>query len=436
MRRALRCLCLTTLLGLSLGGVARAGDQRSLGVGNALAMQQAESSPLVQSARAYILAQVDTVSATQWREATRDAVANAQTCVAHRVGLTDDDKRAIVEALRDQGLVDPADDEKILGGLVAGVFPPVVDDGSACPHIPQSFFSAPGSVFAGHHSFPGGLAVHVAFNLSSFVSLADNYRRVYGHVGADGLPTVTPAGQPSPTPAASDLPISEDIAVLAPTWHDWGKILVFQWHGDGSEFIELNFGGNGKTDNFGAAGDSKTGGHHIIGLAETMSRGFPPEFIVTQASAHAAPTYGAEYKVVNWIRAAALMARVDPVERGYLARDAAGHLRLAPMRALGTMAMQDGLPGEPRLLVEYILHNLSDADYTFTGPAVTETQALLKQLAPRFGYDPADAAAYNTRFRNPVMSRFSAERLQILYANDGIEAVALEIGKLKKAGVI
>jgi len=37
----------------------------------------------------------------------------------------------IVEALRDQGLVEPADDEKIPGSLMAGVFPPVVDDGSA-----------------------------------------------------------------------------------------------------------------------------------------------------------------------------------------------------------------------------------------------------------------------------------------------------------------
>jgi len=211
---------------------------------------------------------------------------------------------------------------------------------------------------------------------------------------------------------------------------------VFQWNADGSEFLELNFGGNGKTDNFGAAGDSKTGGHHIIGLAETMARGFPPEFIVTQASAHAAPTYGAEYKVVNWIRAAALMARLDPVARGYLVRDAAGHLRLAPMRKLDTVAMQDGLPAEPRLLVEYILHNLSDADYTFTGPAVTEAQALLKLLAPRFGYDPADATAYNTRFRNPVLTHFSAERLQIIYANKGIEAVAMEIEKLKRSGTI
>jgi len=43
---------------------------------------------------------------------------------------------------------------------------------------------------------------------------------------------------------------------------------VFQWNEDGSEFKELNFGGNGSTDSFGSAGDSRSGGHHIIGVAE------------------------------------------------------------------------------------------------------------------------------------------------------------------------
>jgi hypothetical protein len=51
----------------------------------------------------------------------------------------------------------------------------------------------------------------------------------------------------------------------------------------------LNFGGNGKTDNYGATGDSTTGGHHIIGLAEAMKRGLSPDFVITQASAHSAP---------------------------------------------------------------------------------------------------------------------------------------------------
>ena len=99
----------------------------------------------------------------------------------------------------------------------------------------------------------------------------------------------------------------EGIIIAAPIWHDWAKQMVFQWNEDGTEFIELNFGGNGKTDNFGRPGDSKTAGHHIIGIAETMARKLSPAFVVTQTSAHAAPTAGNEFKVVNWIRAAALL---------------------------------------------------------------------------------------------------------------------------------
>jgi hypothetical protein len=433
MRQHATKLAMGCLLAVALARPAPAADQLTPGAGNPAAVALGRASPLVESARAFILAKLGTVQDAAWRNATRDAIDNAQTCVAHRAGVRDADKRAIIERLRDEGLIDPADDEKLPGGLLAGVFPPLLDDGSACPHLPQAFYSSPAGVTSGHHSYPGGLAIHEAFNLSSFVSLADNYRRAYGHTGPKGLPTIVAAGQPSP--AKSDVTVSADIAVLAPTWHDWGKIMVFQWNADGTEFIELNFGGTGKTDNNGAAGDSKTGAHHIISLAESIKRGFPPEFIVTQASAHAAPTYNAEYKVVNWIRAAALMAQVDPIARRILTRDAAGHLRLAPMRKIDPAVLPE-VANEPRLLVEYVLHNLSDADYTFTGPAVAEAETLLKQLAPRFGYNPADLAAYNNRFRNPALAYLSAERIQILDANDGIEAVARQLETLKRAGVI
>src|SRR5215475_2037046 len=117
--------------------------------------------------------------------------------------------------------------------------------------------------------------------------------------------------------------IDQDVIVAAPIWHDWGKSIVFQWNADGSEFPELNFGGNGVTDGLGGtAGNAKTGAHHIISVAESMSRGLSPAFVITQASAHSNPTSGNEYKVVNWIRAAAIMAQIDPVARGYLMVDA------------------------------------------------------------------------------------------------------------------
>jgi hypothetical protein len=433
----IRHLTRTAFVLLMTLGPAGAQNGAGPGAGNALAIKQAESSGLVSSARGLILGTLNGVQDVRAREATRDAIGNARTCVAHRVGVTEQDKAAIFGQLKAEGLIDLGDDDKFAGGLMLGIFPPLIDDGSQCPRAPQTYWSAPGSVFEGHHSHPGGLAVHVAFNLSSFLSLADNYRRVYGsRVGATGLPTIVEPGTPSPAPAVSDAPISQDLAILAPIWHDWGKIIVFQWNSDGSEFAERNFGGNGKTDKYGAPGDSKTGAHHIIGLAETMKRGLSPELVVTQASAHSPPSAGNEYKVVNWLRAAAILAKVDPVTKGYLKRDELGQLRLAPMREMASFAMQSTLPDEPNLLVEYVLHNLSDADFTFTGPAATQAGALLKSLAPRFGHDPNDAAAFNTGFRNPVLAHLSAERLQIIYASKGLEAVAAEIEKLKRAGLL
>jgi hypothetical protein len=44
-----------------------------------------------------------------------------------------------------------------------------------------------------------------------------------------------------------------------------------------------------------------------------MARKLSPAFVVAQASTHAAPTAANEFKVVNWIRAAAMIARVDPL---------------------------------------------------------------------------------------------------------------------------
>jgi hypothetical protein len=130
------------------------------------------------------------------------------------------------------------------------------------------------------------------------------------------------------------------------------------------------------------------------------------------------------------------LAGVDPVANGYLQRDQSGRLRLAPMREMRSVGMQSILPNEPGLLVEYLLHNLSDADFTFTVPAAAEAGVLLKTLAVRFGFDPNDGAAFNTKFRNPVLAHLSSERLQIIYASKGLEAVAAEIEKLRNAGLL
>jgi len=423
------------VLAVSLGAAptVHAADQTIAGTGNAASAAGARASPLVRSAMQRLEQVLDTVRDRELHERTVDALFNPQTCVAHRSGLTPEKKQAILDTLQREKLYAPADAAAFPGGAQAGVFPPVRAGEGACAQLPQPFYTAPGSNFGSHHSYPGGLAIHEGFNVANALSLADNYRLAYGSSGPDGLPRMAPL---SPFGhGQSDLDISQDNVVAAPLWHDWAKALVFQWNADGTEFLEFNFGGNGLTDNNGAAGDSRTGGHHILSLAETIARGLQPGFIVAQASAHSAPTLGNEYKVVNWIRAAAVIAQADPVARGLLTRDAAGNLRLPPKPdAPGQIDLNAA--GQVNLSVEDTIHNLSDADFTFSIPAVTGAQVILQTLASRYGYDPADAARYNTMFRNPALGFLSAERVLILYSTKGVGAVQSELDILRDMHVI
>jgi hypothetical protein len=407
-----------------LTGPALAADQTVPGAGNATAAAIAAGSPRVAQAAQFLVEQAERIRDRFVRTETLDAVSNPHVCIRHRIGLaTAAAKDAVVQKLVAAGLVNPADGTSFPGGLRAGIFPPALAENTACPQLPQPFGSAPGSSFGGHHSYPGGLPIHEANNDRADVALAAQYRQSYG--------LSTESGGLGQTGAFA---IDEDVILAAPLWHDWAKPLVFQWNADGTEFAELNFGGTGKLDDFGQAGDSRTGGHHILSIAEAIARGLPPAFVITQASAHSNPTLGNEFKVVNWIRAAAIIANVDPVKAGYLAPDASGNLRLPPLRQLGRIDLPAA--GQTNALAEYTIHNLSDADFTFSIPAVTSAQVVLATLAPRFGFDPADTARYNTRFRNVALSHLSAERLLILYGNGGLEAVTAELETLRRRGVL
>jgi hypothetical protein len=151
----------------------------------------------------------------------------------------------------------------------------------------------------------------------------------------------------------------------------------------------------------------------MLSIAEAMKRGLPPEFVITQASAHSAPTSGNELKVVNWLRAAAIIAQIDPVAGEYLTVDGQYNLRLPAVRQLAN-GVNLNAQAQTDLLVEYALHNLSDSDFNPSGPAVGEAQVLLAAIASTLGYNPADSTTFNTKFRNVVLANLSAERLLII----------------------
>ncbi len=422
---------------LTLSAAGLAQNQTTPGAGNQIAVATASKSPLVRSAYNFILNQIDQLGNDRLRVQTYDAIANPKTCILHRANLTDAKKKAIVAELMAQKLINPADDTTFPGGLETGVFPPVLKEGTACPQLPQPFWSAPGSSFGGHHSYPGGLPVHEANNDTADINLAEEYRNVYGQANAAGLAKVHAGGIIYPNPetgSPSVLEINQDIILGAPLWHDWAKSIVFQWNADGTEFGELNIGGTGVNDNYGAPGSAETGGHHILSIAEAMKRGFSPAFIIAQTSAHSNPTNGNEFKVVNWIRAAAIVAQLDPIAKGYLTKDSSGNYRLPALRKSGEVNLNAA--GQTNFLAEDTIHNLSDADFTFSGPTVSADQLVLAQLAPEFGFDPGNATAYNNRYRNMVFSYFSAERLYILYTSSGTEGVRAEIQKLRDKGAL
>ena len=400
---------------------AQAQEQNTIGAGNQQAIELSRKSTVVQRSYRFLLSQAAKIHNPLVRKETEDAIANPKTCIQHRANLTQQDKQRILENLVKAGLIVVEDQTAFPGGLMAGVFPPVNDDGSACPHLPQPFLSAPGSEFGGHHSYPGGLAIHEAKNEMAAVNLASDYRNTYGESYGKG----------SAKPGQSDVFIDEDVVMAAPIWHDWAKAIVFQWNKDGTEFKELNFGGNGAADNNSSAGNSKTGAHHILGLAETMKRGFDPVLVITQASAHAVPTMGNEFKVVNWLRAAAIIAQIDPVEKGYLTTDKHGRLRLPPVRKLSTLDLLNADPPQTNLIAEYTIHNLSDSDFILSTPAITTVQIILRELAPEFGFDANDTASYNNGFRNPVLSFLTAERLLMIYGNKGLQGVRNELRQLR-----
>lgn len=423
------------LLYLPLAVVSlKAADQTVVGAGNALAEQIAAKSALVQSAKQILVANAYLIQNASLRTATLDALTNTSTCIAHRIGVDDATKNTIIQNLLNAGLVNPADAASIAGGVKAGVFPPVLNEGTSCPHLPLAFNAAPGSAFGGHHSYPGGLPVHETNNDESFINFGNLYRGSYGSTGLNGLPifSVSLAGFDF---FANNNLLSQDLILAAPMWHDWAKTMVFQWNADGTEFTELNFGGNGSTDMWGAAGDSRTGGHHMLSIAESMKRGLSPELVITQASAHSAPTSGNEFKVVNWLHAAAIIAQIDPVAKGYLTLDSQNHLRLPVVRQLGN-GFNLLANGQMNLLAEYALHNLSDSDFNLSGPAVTEVQALLAQIAPSFGFNPSDTTNYNTKYRNVVLSNIGAERLLMIYATSGLPGVTAEVQKLRQQKII
>lgn len=254
-----------------------------------------------------------------------------------------------------------------------GIYPPVADAQQA----PQPFWSAPGSGFGAHHAYPGGLAVHELGFARFTARHRETYDEVYGVDSIDGA-----------------------LLTGVSLWHDIHKVTVFQWQADGSELTEQPIAG--------------TGAHHILGGAEAIVRGMSPEWVTAQLCAHDAPTLvqvrpdeTGRRRVVDYLRAAAILARVDPVSYGILRRTNGDGFALAQ---------------EPPQIEGYIA-NLADGDYLFTNDALPVVVATLTTIATEYGIDPIRETARFNLFRNLVLSQVSEVRLYALLQQHGPDAV-------------
>jgi hypothetical protein len=238
-------------------------------------------------------------------------------------------------------------EEGLLAAMVTStdLFPPLESPEKS----PLSFLAAPGGTPDHHHDYPGGLAEHTAFNLQSAMDLEKNYKVRYG------------------------VTLDPDLVIAAPILHDAWKAWVFQYSKDGSQPKQATLAG--------------TGAHHPFGVAESIFRGLPAELVVAQAAAHDPPGIAPEI-VIGYLRAAALLAGVDPVAKGYLARAENGSWSLAKLPS-----------------VEGTVNHLSDHDYVITDPAGKEVADCLERLIR------AEAAARKAGLEMPTV-RWARTRIK------------------------
>jgi hypothetical protein len=233
---------------------------------------------------------------------------------------TDEARTALRDELVRQGLLAPQT-------AMSVIFPPGTDGSQPV----QPFWSAPGSDFNGHHSYPGGLIAHELFNAST----AADYGRTYDTIDFGGRRT-----------------LDRDLVIAAAFYHDIMKTAVFQFNDDGTLLAEGQI--------------AATGAHTAL------------------LSAHAAPSLGDEAKVVQWCRASAIIAGVDPVEYGLVARRGGEYV----LAALPSM--------------ESFVSFLSDHDFVLTIPAV---RAVVPEIAK---VDPSPWFRHQTFAKHSATSLYEA----------------------------
>lgn len=257
---------------------------------------------------------------------------------------------------------------------------------------PQTYLTAPSSHNDFYNAHPGGLAVTVAYNVRTADAYTMNYRQMFG------------------------LPINRDLPAAALCVHEYPKVWLYQWLEDGSWLEEPR-----------TVYDDTWHAHCIYVTAELMYRRFDSRIVMAMAAAHQLSMLDASMDgrnvVCNWIghgrvahfiKAAGIMAQVDPVDYGLLERKN-GEMVVAPV------------PAE-----QWVTH-LADMNWPYTmGAAQLYTWPLLKQVAQDdLGITGADldGRPFN-QFKNYVWSQLGQIPLYEILVREDFEAARATINRL------
>lgn len=252
-----------------------------------------------------------------------------------------------------------------LEDLFAPCFDPAV--------APQPFWSAPGSNYARHHAYPGGLAVHTAMNLKVSLALTRSYYDIYR------------------------CRASRNIIIAAQILHDSQKPWVLQWDTDGSCRQQKSIAGERV--------------HHVAGLAEAIYRGFPREVVLAQACAHIYPgNENNDRKLAYWLETACLLANADPADYGVLDHELAG-----------------GLSG-----LEPFISYMGDSNWILSLQAAVTTVAALKQYAlTELAMSEAELATHSFHsLRNYIFSMCTMIKLYEVLSGTGYDGFCAAVREI------
>jgi hypothetical protein len=257
---------------------------------------------------------------------------------------------------------------------------------------PQTYLTAPSSHNEFYNAHPGGLAVTVAYNVRMAEAYTANYRQMLG------------------------VPLNRDLPSAALCVHEYPKVWLYQWQEDGSWLEEPR-----------TVYDDTWHAHCIYVTAELMYRRLDSRIVMAMAAAHQLSALAASMagknvvcdwvgldRVAHFIKAAAVMAQVDPVDYGLLERRGRDMV-LAPV------------PGE-----QWVTH-LADMNWPYAmGAAQLYTMPFLKQLAAEdFDIKGKDLKGrpFN-QLKNYVWSQLGQIPLYEILVREGFDAARKTVHRL------